>query len=92
MALKNLLGLTCDPVAGLVEIPCIKRNILGAVNALTSADVALAGVKSAIPPDEVIDTMRSIGSMLPKALRETGEGGLAISPEGLKIMEKQQKE
>lgn len=92
MALKNLLGLTCDPVAGLVEVPCIKRNILGAVNALTSADVALAGVKSAIPPDEVIDTMRSIGSMLPKALRETGEGGLAISPEGIKIMEKQQKE
>lgn len=90
MALKNLLGLTCDPVAGLVEIPCIKRNILGAVNALTCADAALAGIRSAIPPDEVIDTMRSIGSMLPKALRETGEGGLAVSPEGLKIMERQQ--
>lgn len=92
MALKNLLGLTCDPVAGLVEVPCIKRNILGAVNALTSADAALAGVRSAIPPDEVIDSMRSIGCMLPKALRETGEGGLAVSPAGLKIMEKQRKE
>jgi len=85
LALKNLLGLVCDPVAGLVEVPCVKRNVLGAVNALTSADLALAGVRSAIPPDEVIDAMRSIGLSMPSSLRETGEGGLAATPAGMKI-------
>lgn len=79
-ALKSLLGLTCDPVLGLVEVPCIKRNVIGAVNALTSADMALAGIRSVIPPDEVIDAMRSIGDMMPSCLRETGKGGLAVTP------------
>lgn len=85
IALKSLLGLTCDPVAGLVEVPCVKRNVIGAVNALTAADLALAGVKSAIPPDEVIDAMRQVGMSMPESLRETGTGGLAATPTGLKI-------
>lgn len=88
LALKNLLGLTCDPVAGLVEIPCIKRNALGAVNALSSADMALAGIRSAIPPDEVIDTMREIGEAMPADLKETGRGGLAATPTGREIAAK----
>lgn len=85
LALKNLLGLACDPVAGLVEVPCVKRNVVGAVNALTSADMALAGIRSVIPPDEVIDAMRSIGVCMSPALRETGEGGLAATPTGIRI-------
>ena len=85
LALKSLLGLACDPVAGLVEVPCVKRNVIGAVNALTSADMALAGIRSQIPPDEVIDAMRLIGNAMPTALKETGEGGLAITPTGLAI-------
>lgn len=80
MALKSLLGLVCDPVAGLVEVPCVKRNVIGAVNAVTSADMALAGLRSFIPPDEVIDAMREIGDMMPTALRETSEAGLAKTP------------
>ncbi len=80
MALKNLLGLVCDPVAGLVEVPCVKRNVIGAVNALTSADMALAGIRSAIPPDEVIDAMRSVGERMHLSLKETAEGGLAATP------------
>lgn len=87
MALKNLLGLVCDPVAGLVEVPCIKRNVIGAVNAITSADMALAGIRSKIPPDEVIDAMRSVGQMIPESLRETAKGGLAATPTGIKIAE-----
>ena len=85
LALKSLLGLACDPVAGLVEVPCVKRNVIGAVNALTSVDMALAGIRSQIPPDEVIDAMRLIGNAMPAALKETGEGGLAITPTGLAI-------
>lgn len=85
LALKNMLGLTCDPVAGLVEVPCVKRNVLGGVNAMTSAQMALAGIRSAIPPDEVITTMGEIGRLLPSSLRETGEGGLAITPTAQKI-------
>lgn len=85
LALKNLLGLACDPVAGLVEVPCVKRNVLGAVNALTSADLVLAGVRSAIPPDEVIDAMRAIGLGMSASIRETGEGGLAATPTGVEI-------
>lgn len=85
LALKSLLGLTCDPVAGLVEVPCVKRNVIGAVNAITSSDMALAGIRSKIPPDEVIDAMKSIGDIMPACLRETGEGGLAATPTGLKI-------
>ncbi|MCI1956161.1 MAG: L-serine ammonia-lyase, iron-sulfur-dependent, subunit alpha [Oscillospiraceae bacterium] len=83
MALMNLLGLVCDPVAGLVEIPCVKRNVVGAANAVGCADMALAGIGSRIPPDEVIDAMRSVGDMLPCALRETGQGGLAATPSGI---------
>lgn len=88
MALMNLLGLVCDPVAGLVEIPCVKRNVIGAMNAVSCADMALAGIDSRIPPDEVIDAMRSVGDMMPCALRETGQGGLAATPSGLAAMKK----
>ena len=87
MALKNLLGLICDPVAGLVEVPCVKRNVIGAMNALSCADMALAGITSAIPCDEVIDAMRSVGDSLPAALRETGLGGLAATPTGRRVTE-----
>ena len=80
MALKNLLGLVCDPVAGLVEVPCVKRNVIGAVNALSSADMALAGITSRIPPDQVIDAMREVGDQMHPSLRETGQGGLANTP------------
>ena len=85
MALKNLLGLVCDPVAGLVEVPCVKRNVVGAVNALASADMALAGIASRIPPDQVIDAMREVGERMPVEVRETGEGGLAATTEGKEI-------
>ncbi|MBQ2752879.1 MAG: L-serine ammonia-lyase, iron-sulfur-dependent, subunit alpha [Firmicutes bacterium] len=85
LALKSMLGLSCDPVAGLVEVPCIKRNVMGAVTAFTSADMALAGIRSAIPPDEVIDAMGEIGSLLPKCLRETSTAGLAVMPTAVKI-------
>lgn len=85
IALKNLLGLVCDPVAGLVEVPCVKRNVIGAVNAVTASDLSMAGVKSVIPADEVIDAMKNIGRMLPCALKETAEGGLASTPTGQKI-------
>ncbi|MDR4947178.1 L-serine ammonia-lyase, iron-sulfur-dependent, subunit alpha [Neobacillus cucumis] len=85
IALKNSLGLVCDPVAGLVEIPCIIRNGLGAITAQAAADMALAGVKSVIPPDEVIDVMREVGQQMPESLRETGIGGLAGTPTGKKI-------
>ena len=84
-ALKNMLGLTCDPVCGLVEVPCIKRNSAGAVNAAVSAQMAMAGIKSAIPADEVIDSMRRIGNALPAALRETSEGGLAVTESARKM-------
>ena len=82
MAMKNLLGLVCDPVAGLVEVPCVKRNVAGAVVALSAADMALAGIRSKIPPDEVIDAMRSVVQNMPVCVRETGEGGLAATPAG----------
>lgn len=88
IALKSLLGLVCDPVAGLVEVPCVKRNVIGAVNAVTSADMAMAGIVSRIPPDEVIDAMRTIGMALPCSLKETGEGGLAGTPTGVEISKK----
>ena len=87
MALKNLLGLVCDPVAGLVEVPCVKRNVAGAMNALACAEMALAGIPSAIPCDEVIDAMRAVGDSLPSALRETGLGGLAATPTGRRVAE-----
>ena len=80
MALKNLLGLVCDPVGGLVEVPCVKRNVIGSVNALSAADTALAGIISRIPPDQVIDAMREVGDQMHPSLRETGQGGLANTP------------
>ena len=87
MALKNLMGLVCDPVAGLVEVPCIKRNVVGAVNAVSCPNMALAGVDYAIPCDEVIDAMGRVGSLLSPDLRETGQGGLAATPTGIRIAE-----
>ncbi|MDV5972474.1 UNVERIFIED_CONTAM: L-serine ammonia-lyase, iron-sulfur-dependent, subunit alpha [Streptococcus canis] len=80
--IKNLLGLICDPVAGLVEVPCVKRNALGASFALVAADMALANIESQIPVDEVIDAMYQVGSAMPTAFRETAEGGLAATPTG----------
>lgn len=88
IALKNILGLVCDPVAGLVEIPCIKRNASGVANAFTAAEMALAGVESAIPADEVIAAMKRVGDAMPAALRETAEGGLAATPTGKALFEK----
>lgn len=82
IALKNLLGLACDPVAGLVEVPCVKRNAGGASIALSAAELALAGVQSRIPPDEVIGAMYSIGLSMPETIRETAGGGLAMTPTG----------
>jgi len=84
-ALQNLLGLVCDPVGGLVEIPCIKRNVIGAVGALAAADLALAGIRNVIPCDEVIDAMGAVGRALPSTLRETGKGGLAATPTARRV-------
>ena len=83
LALKNCLGLACDPVAGLVEVPCVKRNGVYAVMAISAADMALAGIRSFIPLDEVIDAMYQIGCSMPSCIRETAEGGLAATPTGL---------
>ncbi|WP_110066932.1 L-serine ammonia-lyase, iron-sulfur-dependent, subunit alpha [Cytobacillus oceanisediminis] len=87
ITLKNMLGLVCDPVAGLVEVPCVKRNAMGASNAMTAADMALAGITSRIPCDEVINAMFLIGQTMPSALRETAEGGLAATPTGRRLQE-----
>ena len=88
IAIKCLLGLVCDPIAGLVEVPCVKRNAAGAMNAMSSADLALAGIRSAVPPDEVILAMREVGDQLDVSLKETGIGGIAGTPFGQKIAEK----
>lgn len=88
LALKNMLGLTCDPVAGLVEVPCIKRNVSGAVNAVISSQLTKAGIKSAIPADEVIETMGRIGQLLPACLKETSQDGLAVTPTATNITKK----
>ncbi|RIM18150.1 L-serine ammonia-lyase, iron-sulfur-dependent, subunit alpha [Staphylococcus chromogenes] len=85
ICMKNMLGLVCDPVAGLVEVPCVKRNAAGASNAIVSADMALSGIESRIPTDEVIDAMYRIGQTMPSALRETGRGGLAGTPTGQRL-------
>ncbi|NOJ70267.1 L-serine ammonia-lyase, iron-sulfur-dependent, subunit alpha [Paenibacillus alvei] len=87
IALKNMLGLVCDPVAGLVEVPCVKRNGVGASSAVVAADMALAGIKSRIPADEVIMAMYEVGRSMPSAYRETAEGGLANTPTG-RMLEK----
>lgn len=88
IAIKSLLGLVCDPVAGLVEVPCVKRNAAGAMIAMSSADLALAGIRSAVPPDEVIDAMREVGDKMDVSLRETGLGGVAATPFGQEIAKK----
>ena len=85
MAMKNLLGLVCDPVAGLVEVPCVKRNVIGTVNAMSCADMTMAGIFSRIPPDQVIDAMKEVGDKMDSSLRETALGGLAQTPEGIRI-------
>jgi L-serine dehydratase len=86
-ALKNILGLVCDPVAGPVEIPCIKRNIIGVANALTAADLALAGIQSVIPPDEVVDALRNVQELMPVELRDTTLGGLGATRTGKQLKE-----
>lgn len=85
MALKNCMGLVCDPVGGLVECPCIKRNAIGVTNAILSCDLALAGITSLIPFDEVVDAMRSVGNMMSNDLKETARGGVAVTPTGMRI-------
>ncbi|HHX50888.1 MAG TPA: L-serine ammonia-lyase, iron-sulfur-dependent, subunit alpha, partial [Clostridia bacterium] len=85
IALKNTLGLVCDPVAGLVEVPCIKRNAAGTANAMIAVDMALAGIKSLIPLDDVILAMKEVGEALPASLRETACGGLANTPSAQSI-------
>ena len=88
MAIANQLGLVCDPVAGLVEIPCIKRNVSGLMIAFSCADMALAGISARIPVDECIDAMREVGNTMPASLRETAGGGLAATPTGKRLKEK----
>lgn len=88
LAMKNMLGLTCDPVAGLVEVPCIKRNVSGAVNAIIASQMTIAGIKSAIPADEVFESMGRIGSLLPSCLRETSGDGLATTPTAQAVVKK----
>ncbi|KEZ90086.1 L-serine ammonia-lyase, iron-sulfur-dependent, subunit alpha [Lacrimispora celerecrescens] len=85
IALKNTMGLVCDPVAGLVEVPCIKRNAMGVANAFTASELACAGITSAIPADEVILAMKQVGDLMSTALKETSEGGLAATPTGCRL-------
>ena len=87
-SLKNMLGLACDPVGGLVEVPCIKRNVAGVMNAVAGAQLAMAGIRSAITPDDTIDSMRRIGNDLPVCLKETSTGGLAVTESAKRIVEK----
>lgn len=87
IVIKNILGLVCDPVAGLVEIPCAKRNFAGAVSALTTADIVMAGIESKIPFDDMVEAMYRVGKQLPASLRETAEGGTAITETGLRLKE-----
>lgn len=88
LALKNVLGLTCDPVAGLVEIPCVKRNAFLAIHALTAAELAMAGIESKIPPDEVVDAMAQTGQLMSPMLKESSQAGLAKTKSALKIEKK----
>ncbi len=88
IALKNTLGLVCDPVGGFVEVPCVKRNALFAVHGLTAAQLAMAGIDSVIPMDEIVEAMVRIGRALPRGLRETAEGGLATTATGLKVAQR----
>lgn len=88
IALKNTMGLVCDPVAGLVEVPCIKRNAMGVANAFTASELACAGITSAIPADEVILAMKQVGNLMSSTLKETAEGGLAATPTGCRLRKK----
>ena len=88
IATSAAMGLVCDPVAGLVEVPCVKRNVIGTVNAMACADMAMAGIVSRIPPDQVMDAMKEVGDKMDASLRETALGGLAQTDEGMKIAEK----
>ncbi|MFD1418597.1 MULTISPECIES: L-serine ammonia-lyase, iron-sulfur-dependent, subunit alpha [Companilactobacillus] len=85
ITLQNMMGLICDPVAGLVEVPCVKRNALGSSQAMISADMALAGIKNVIPVDEVVEAMHRVGQQMPSIFKETAEGGLATTPTALKL-------
>jgi L-serine dehydratase len=85
IVIKNILGLVCDPVAGLVEVPCAKRNVAGTVSALTTADLVMSGVSSKIPFDEVVEAMYKVGRRMPVELRETAQGGIAITPTALRL-------
>ncbi len=85
LGLKNLLGLACDPIGGMVEVPCIKRNAFGTQFSLLASDMALSGIKSFVPFDEVVEAMKKIGDILPSEIRETARGGLAITPTGLRV-------
>ncbi|MBL1228995.1 L-serine ammonia-lyase, iron-sulfur-dependent, subunit alpha [Enterococcus sp. BWB1-3] len=87
ITLKNMMGLICDPVAGLVEVPCVKRNALGSSQAFISADMALAGIRSVIPPDEIVATMYQVGRQMPSIFKETAEGGLAVTPTAKRLTE-----
>ena len=87
ITLKNMMGLICDPVAGLVEVPCVKRNALGSSQAFISADMALAGIESVIPPDEVVAAMYQVGRQMPSIFKETAEGGLAVTPTAKRLAE-----
>ena len=88
LAMKNLLGLTCDPVCGLVEIPCVKRNPFLAIHAVTASELALAGIKSKIPPDEVIDALEQTGKLMSPLLKESSQGGLAKTKTALELEKK----
>lgn len=88
LALKNILGLVCDPIAGLVEVPCVKRNSFLAIHAITAAELALAGIQSVVPPDEVVDALKQVGALMSPTLKESSQAGLAVTPTGLKITEK----
>lgn len=85
IAIQNLLGLVCDPVAGLVEVPCVKRNVIGSMDACSAADLALAGITVRIPPDQIIDAMKEVGDNLNTKFKETAKGGLAGTPEGVRL-------
>lgn len=85
LSMKNMLGLACDPVGGLVEVPCVKRNVYGAINAVVSTDLALAGINSRIPVDEVYDAMNNIGKHMSDTIKETAKGGLAVTPTGMQM-------
>ena len=88
LAIKNILGLACDPIAGLVEVPCVKRNPFLAIHSITAAEMALAGIESVVPVDEVIDALKQIGALMPPVLKESAQAGLATTITGLKITEK----